>query len=100
MEISGGLAEYLGRWFGCNLLLKPVQKEQPQPENPNAARTEKSPLSEPISKQPEKSAKGTSDVERKSVREELREIRAGREQKADAPKRDRSPTRYRCEPTR
>ena len=28
MEISGGLAEYPGRWFGCNLLLKPVQKEQ------------------------------------------------------------------------
>lgn len=69
------------------LLEKPVQKEQPQPENPNAARTEKSPPSEPTSKPPERSAKGTSD-ERKSVREELREIRAGRKQEADAPKRE------------
>jgi len=71
------------------LFEKPVQKEQPQPENPTPARTEKSPPSEPTSKQPEKSAKGTSDAERKSVREELREIKAARKEKdADAPGRE------------
>ena len=70
------------------LFEKPVQKEQPQPENPTAARTEKSPPSEPTSKPPEKSAKGTSDRERQSVREELREIRAGRKQETDPPKRE------------
>lgn len=69
------------------LFEKPVQKEQPQPENPTAARTEKSPPSEPTSKPPEKSAKGTSD--KPSVREELREIKAARREKdADAPKRE------------
>ena len=26
-DVSGGLAEYPGRWFGYKLLLKPVQKE-------------------------------------------------------------------------
>ena len=57
------------------------------PENPTAARTEKSPLSEPTSESKNKSAKGIFD--RPSVKEELREIKAAQKAKeADAPKRN------------
>lgn len=69
------------------LFEKPMQKEQAQPENPKVAKTEKSPPSEPTSKQPRTSEKGTTDG-RRSVREELKEIRSTQEQKADVPKRD------------
>ena len=74
------------------LMGKPVQKEENAP-NPSVAKTEKSPLSEPTSEQPRKSAEGATmtKAEKPSVREELRKIKESRkEQEADA-----SPTRGR-----
>jgi|AGTN01.2.fsa_nt_gi hypothetical protein len=68
------------------LFEKPLQKEQAQPENPKVAKMEKSPPSEPISKQQGTSEKGTTDG-RRSVREDLKEIRSTQQQKADTPKR-------------
>ena len=69
------------------LMGKPVQKEENAP-NPSVAKTEKSPLSEPTSEQPRKSAEGATMTkdEKPSVREELRKIKESRkEQEADAP---------------
>ena len=68
------------------LMGKPVQKEENAP-NPSVAKTEKSPLSEPTSEQPRKSAEGATmtKAEKPSVREELRKIKESRkEQEADA----------------
>lgn len=68
------------------LMGKPVQKEENAP-NPLVAKTEKSPLSEPTSEQPKKSAEGASmtKTEKPSVKEELRKIKESRkEQEADA----------------
>lgn len=67
------------------LMGKPVQKEENAP-NPSVAKTEKSPLSEPTSEQPRKSAEGATMTkdEKPSVREELRKIKESRkEQEAD-----------------
>lgn len=67
------------------LMGKPIQKEENAP-NPSVAKTEKSPLSEPTSKQPKKSAEGATMTkeEKPSVREELRKIKESRkEQEAD-----------------
>ena len=50
-----------------------------------AAKTEKSPPSEPISGTQKKTVEGTTKS-RPSVREELREIKAARQEKAEAPK--------------
>lgn len=72
------------------LMVKPTQKEASAPENPTAARTEKSPPSEPISESRAESAKGTSKSERPSVREELKEIRQKQKQAADSPMRDQA----------
>lgn len=68
------------------LMGAPFQKEPQSPENPTAAKTEKSPPFEPISGTPQKTAEGTTKADRPSVREELREIKAGRREKAAAPK--------------
>ena len=68
------------------LLGAPIQKEQPSPENPTAAKTEKSPPSEPTSGTQRKTAEGTAKESRPSVREELREIKAARQDKAEVPK--------------
>ena len=68
------------------LMGKPIQKEENAP-NPSVAKTEKSPLSEPTSEQPKKSAEGATMTksEKPSVREELRKIKESRkEQEADA----------------
>ena len=68
------------------LMGKPVQKEENAP-NPSVAKTEKSPLSEPTSEQPKKSAEGATMTknEKPSVREELRKIKESRKgQEADA----------------
>lgn len=69
------------------LMGKPMQKEESAPENPSVAKTEKSPLSEPFSEKPSKSAEGaTMTKEKPSVREELRKIKESRkEQEADTP---------------
>ena len=66
------------------LMGKPTQKEESAP-NPSVAKTEKSPLSEPTSEQPKKSAEGaTMTKEKPSVKEELRKIKESRkEQEAD-----------------
>ena len=67
------------------LMGKPTQKEENAP-NPSVAKTGKSPLSEPTSEQPKKSAEGATMTknENPSVREELRKIKESRkEQEAD-----------------
>ena len=68
------------------LLGAPIQKGQPSPENPTAAKTEKSPPSAPTSGAQRKTAEGTAKESRPSVREELREIKAARQEKAKIPK--------------
>lgn len=64
------------------LFAAPMQKEVSAPENPSAAKTEKSPLSEPSLNSPEKSGRAIMNDNkvdgRPSVRETLREIRASR----------------------
>lgn len=69
------------------LLGAPIQKEENTPPNPEAAKSEKSRPSEPISKKQSKTAEGTvkSPEERPSVREELREIRESRQKEAAEP---------------
>ncbi len=69
-----------------DLMGAPIQKEQPSPENPTAAKTEKSPPSAPTSGMQRKTAEGTAKESRPSVREELREIKAARQEKAEIPK--------------
>ena len=60
-----------------DLMGAPIKKEENSLPNPEAAKTEKSRPSEPISKKQGRTAEGTvkSPEERPSVREELREIR-------------------------
>ena len=73
------------------LMGKPLQKEENAP-NPSVAKTEKSPLSEPTSEQPRKSAEGATmtKAEKPSVKEELRKIKESRkEQEADTPAIDK-----------
>ncbi|MBQ3703561.1 MAG: DUF3801 domain-containing protein [Oscillospiraceae bacterium] len=64
-------------------LMRAPAKEEKEIPNPSEARTEKSPPSEPISKTPSRAVEGTAEKagERPSVREELREIRAGQKQR-------------------
>ena len=64
----------------------PIQKEPPSPENPTAAKTEKSPPSAPTSGMQRKTAEGTAKESRPSVREKLREIKAARQEKTEIPK--------------
>ncbi|MGO5050958.1 DUF3801 domain-containing protein [Lachnospiraceae bacterium LCP25S3_G4] len=66
------------------LMGKPVQKEE-NAANPSLAKTEKSPPSEPILKQPSKSVEGATMIDVKpSVKEELRKIKESRkEQEVD-----------------
>lgn len=74
------------------LMGKPIQKEENAP-NPSVAKTEKSPLSEPLSEKPNKSAEGaTMTKEKPSVKEELRKIKASRkeQEQESTPAQDRS----------
>lgn len=74
------------------LMGKPIQKEENAP-NPSVAKTEKSPLSEPTSEQPKKSAEGaTMTKEKPSVKEELRKIKESRkeQEQESTPAQDRS----------
>ena len=64
-----------------DILSKPVAKEENQISNPNVAKMEKSPLSEPISNNKSKYEKGA-NFEKPSVREEIKNIK--QEQKAQA----------------
>lgn len=83
------------------LMGKPMQKEE-NASNPSVAKTEKSPLSEPILKQQRKPAEGATmtKAEKPSVREELRKIKEGRkEQEADAaPAKEKSSDRAKKPP--
>ena len=83
------------------LMGKPIKKEENAP-NPSLAKTEKSPLSEPILEQQRKSAEGATmtKAEKPSVREELRKIKEGRkEQEADAaPAKEKSSDRAKKPP--
>ena len=83
------------------LMGKPVQKEENVP-NPSLAKTEKSPLSEPILEQQRKSAEGATmtKAEKPSVREELRKIKESRrEQEADvSPAKEKSSDRAKKPP--
>ena len=83
------------------LMGKPVKKEENTP-NPSLAKTEKSPLSEPTSKQQRKSAEGATmtKAEKPSVREELRKIKEGRkEQEVDvSPAKEKSSDRAKKPP--
>ena len=83
------------------LMGKPLQKEENAP-NPSVAKTEKSPLSEPTSKQQKKPAEGATmaKAEKPSVREELRKIKEGRkEQEAGvSPAKEKSPDRAKKPP--
>ena len=83
------------------LMGKPMQKEENAP-NPSVAKTEKSPLSEPTSEQPRKSAEGATMTkdEKPSVREELRKIKESRkEQEADvSPTLDKEKSPDRAKP--
>ena len=83
------------------LMGKPMQKEENAP-NPSVAKTEKSPLSEPTSKQQRKPAEGATmaKTEKPSVREELRKIKEGRkEQEAGvSPAKEKSPDRAKKPP--
>ena len=83
------------------LMGKPVQKEENAP-NPSVAKTEKSPLSEPTSEQPRKSAEGATMTkdEKPSVREELRKIKESRkEQEAGvSPAKEKSSDRAKKPP--
>lgn len=69
----------------------PPQTEKNAPENPSAAKTEKSPLSAPISEPHRKSDEGAAKPfeltpsPRRSVREELREIKEARQKEAETP---------------
>ena len=67
------------------LMGKPIQKEENAP-NPSVAKTEKSPLSEPTSEQPKKSAEGATRLTDKkpSVKEELRKIKESRKEQEAA----------------
>ncbi len=69
------------------MLGAPIQKEEPTSPNPSAAKMEKSPPSEPTSKKPSRAAEGTAKKadERPSVREELRDIKAARQEEAERP---------------
>lgn len=69
-----------------DLMGAPVKKEENSLPNPEAAKTEKSHPSAPISKKQSRTAEGTvkPPEERPSVREELREIKA-KQQEATAP---------------
>ncbi|MCQ4638641.1 DUF3801 domain-containing protein, partial [Anaerovorax odorimutans] len=71
------------------LLAKPVQKEGESLEAPFPEKTENYRPSEPISKKQNKIAEGTSKQpeDRRSVREELKEIRTTRKKEAELPQR-------------
>ncbi|MCD7954292.1 MAG: DUF3801 domain-containing protein [Lachnospiraceae bacterium] len=72
------------------MLGAPVKKEEPAPVNPSAARMDKSLPSEPTSGKPDKTAEGTAKKaeERPSVRQELRDIKARRQQEAEPVRRE------------
>lgn len=82
-----------------------VVKQEGKSKNPSLAKTGNAPLSEPISKRPEKAAGDTSKKyaplapEKPSVRRELREIEAARKKEGESKIRE-SVSKEKMEPTR
>lgn len=73
---------------------EPVKENTDNP-NPTTAKTEKSLPSEPISGRSAKSAEGATEPERKSVRQELKEIRearSGQTEKKPVPQKEQAKT--------
>ena len=75
------------------LLSGPIKKEEKSQSNPSVAKTEKSHLSEPTSKKPNRTAEGTSKkgqnkgIQKPSVRKELQGIKAAKKQEAENSKK-------------
>lgn len=67
------------------ILSKPINKEENEVSNPQVAKTEKSPLSEPTSNNKNKSDKGTKS-EKPSVREEIKSIKEEQKKEKDLDK--------------
>jgi hypothetical protein len=72
-----------------DILSKPISKEENEISNPNLAKMEKSPLSEPTSKNKNKSDQGTK-IEKPSVREEIKNIKEEQKAKSNLEKSDLS----------
>lgn len=68
-----------------DILSKPINKEENEVSNPQVAKTEKSPLSEPTSNNKNKSDKGTKS-EKPSVREEIKSIKEEQKKEKDLDK--------------
>ena len=68
-----------------DILSKPISKEENEMSNPQVAKTEKSPLSEPTSNNKNKSDKGTKS-EKPSVREEIKSIKEEQKKERDLDK--------------
>lgn len=68
-----------------DILSKPIDKEENEVSNPQVAKTEKSPLSEPTSNNKNKSDKGTKS-EKPSVREEIKSIKEEQKKEKDLDK--------------
>ena len=68
-----------------DILSKPISKEENEMSNPQVAKTEKSPLSEPTSNNKNKSDKGTKS-EKPSVREEIKNIKEEQKSQSDLDK--------------
>lgn len=68
-----------------DILSKPISKEEKDMSNPQVAKTEKSPLSEPILNNKNKSDKGTKS-EKLSVREEIKSIKEEQKKEKDLDK--------------
>ena len=89
---KGTPAEKSANDFLYELMAKPDRpepvKEQPDNPNPTTATTEKSRPSEPISERSGKAAEGAIEPPKRSVREELREIKAAQKEQAAKPKRE------------
>ena len=90
---KGAPAEKSADAFLDELMAKPDQpepaKEQPDNPNPTTATMEKSRPSEPISEHSGKAAEGAIEPAKKSVREELREIKVAQREQAEL---NREPT--------
>jgi len=69
---------------------KPQQKEQSAPQNPQTAKTEKSPPSEPTLKKQGKTAEGTTKSDKPSVLGELKAIKTEQKEKAEMPAQDKA----------
>lgn len=71
-----------------DILSKPIQKEENKMSNPEVAKMEKNPLSEPLSTNKKESDKGTNSNNKPSVREEIKKIKEEQKQNVELDKTD------------